>query len=108
VKRDPIAGLETGYLCPGCQTADEDGEAKVREVLSPPATWRVVPPPAAGSDDDIHRYVTKVVDGLVKIYPSPAIMRDKANQLEAARRDEEARWMVGLMRAAADEMEFGA
>jgi hypothetical protein len=51
--------------------------------------------------------VTKVVDGLVRTYPSPVILREKADQLEAARKDWQARWMVKVMHGVADDMESG-
>jgi hypothetical protein len=104
---DRIASLVIGYLCPDCQTVEEDLEAQIAEVLNHPSGWRVVAPPD-GTDADGDRYLTEVVDGLVKAYPTSKVMRDKADQLEAVRKDRQAASMVKLMRATADEMESGA
>lgn len=97
-----IAGLETGHLCPACQTAEEDLEAQVNEVLAHPSTWEFYWPETGDE------FVDRMVPALVKTYRTPAKLREKADELEAARTDQQARVMVGLMRALADDMESGA
>lgn len=49
--------------------------------------------------------LTEIVDGLIRAYPTPEIMRDKANRLAQAHGDRF--WMVGVMRWTADGMESG-
>ena len=55
------------------------------------------------TDDGLMR----IVAGLVKSYPTPEIMRHKANQLVAARKDASGLGYARLMRAVADDMESG-
>jgi hypothetical protein len=49
----------------------------------------------------------KLINGLVQTYPTPEIMRDKADKLAKARSDKQAATMVRTMRQLADDMESG-
>ena len=93
-----IAGLLVGHECPQCQTVEEDLEAQVNLVLNPPAEW------ATGdlsTDEDRQNYVRQ----LITRYPTPKIMRHKADLLAAARTD--VADIVRVMRRIADHMESG-
>ena len=72
-----IAGLEVGYLCPGCQTAEEDAEAAVNEVLVDYSTWTTLSQVANTAEDRTR----VVVETLIRSYPTPEVLRHKANQL---------------------------
>jgi hypothetical protein len=96
---DLIAGLIVGHLCPDCQTTEEDLGAEVNLVLSPPSP--------RGLDVTAEGGVARLVDGLTRTYPTAEIMRAKAGQLVAARRDEQASEMARLMRRLAEAMETG-
>ena len=53
---DMIAGIEAGYLCPGCQSADEDLDAELNLTLGDPrATGSVVNGPEDLTDDVFDR-----------------------------------------------------
>jgi hypothetical protein len=97
---DYVAGLVAGLLCPDCQTAEENLGAEVNLVLSPPSGRRAVK--MNGSDD-----MVKLINGLVDTYPTPEIMRAKADRLAGARKDLQASEMVRLMRTLADDMDSG-
>lgn len=99
-----IAGLVAGYLCPDCQTVGEDLEAELNLITGRSDMYGVLP----GDDpDDFKAFVSVLVNSLVRTYPTPEVMRDKATQLHAARRDPQASEMVRLMRRVADDMESG-
>lgn len=102
-----IAGLECGVVCPTCQTLDEDLEAELNLITNHPSGWGVVAP-HDGTDTDRTRFLTEVVERMVNAYPTPEVIRDKAGQLAAARKDDRATAMVKLMREVADDMESGA
>lgn len=94
---DMIAGLVVAYLCPTCQTPEEDLDAELN-LITGRSNGRTMNP----SDPD---FITNTVNALANTYPTPEALRSKANQLAAARSD--ATEMVGLMRAVADRMEAG-
>jgi DNA-directed RNA polymerase subunit RPC12/RpoP len=97
---DMIAGLVAGVLCPDCQDPQEDLEAELNLVLgrSEGNALDMSDPEAAAE---------KLINGLVQAYPTPEIMRDKADKLATARSDEQAATMVRSMRQLADDMESG-
>ena len=97
-----IAGIEAGYLCPGCQSADEDLDAELNLTLGRSTGNGIV---VNGPEDLTDDVLTEIVNALVRAYPAPEIMRHKANLLAQARGDR--LWMVGLMRNVADGMESG-
>lgn len=97
---DYIAGLVIGYQCPDCQTAEENLGAEVNLVLNPPDTHRAL-------KMDAHDNRVKFIYGLIDAYPTPEVMRAKADTLAAARQDEQASEVVRLMRTIADDMESG-
>ncbi len=98
-----IAGIEAGYLCPGCQTAEEDLDAELNLTLGRSTVARRIK--VNGPEDLTREALTEIISGLVSTYPTPEIMRDKANRLAQARGDRY--WMVGVMRMVADRMESG-
>lgn len=98
-----VAGLVVGYLCPDCQTPQEDLEAEFRFITDDYSQWR--PLNTAGGTTTV---VARIAESLAKTYPTPEIMRHKATQLEDARKNPQASQMVELMRAVADDMESGA
>jgi hypothetical protein len=93
-----VAGLVAGHLCPACQSPEEDLEAELNLVLHPPSTWRNAD---LSSGEGRVRYITQ----LIAQYPTPTIMRHKADLLAAGRSD--AAELVRMMRGIADEMESG-
>ena len=97
-----IAGIEVGMLCPDCQTTQEDLEARVNEVLDPPSQHKTIND-IEGSDSP----VVKAILALARSYPTPEIMRYKADLLAAARKDPQASEIVRLMQTVADAMESG-
>jgi hypothetical protein len=97
---DYVAGLVIGYVCANCQSAEEDLGAQVNLVLSPPSGWSALNVAAEGE-----RGIRQLVDALTRTYPTPGTMRARAEQLVAARRDEQASEMARLMRWLADDME---
>jgi hypothetical protein len=96
---DHIAGLLVGYLCPGCQTPEENAEAAINEVLDPPSK------PITGSSPE--DFMRQLIESLARTYPTPEVMRHRANQLATARKDPDAKEMVRLMRKIADDMADG-
>jgi hypothetical protein len=94
-----VAGVHTGYLCPDCQTPKEDLEAQVRET-SGDGPSHYGPPLSA---DTCLFYAER----FARQYRTPEEVRRKADELEAARKDEYAQVVVGLMRATAEDMEAG-
>jgi hypothetical protein len=88
-----IAGYVTALICPLCQTAEENAEAVVEEVLTDHSTSESISP--ATPD---------FVRALIEAYPTAEIMRHKADQLAGARPDCVA-GPVQLMHRIADEME---
>lgn len=99
---DFIAGLIVGYICPDCQTPQEDLDAELNLITG--ASDMV---PLRADRYEPEAYITHVINGLVRTYPTPEMLRDKANQLGDRRRDQQASQMVGLMRNVADDMESG-
>jgi hypothetical protein len=98
-----IAGIEGGYLCPGCQTVEEDLDAELNLTLGRSAVGKEI---TVNSFNDLTTEVlTKIVDGLIRTDPTPEIMRDKADRLARARGDRF--WVVGVMRWTADGMASG-
>jgi hypothetical protein len=98
-----IAGLDAGYICPNCQTADEDLEAELNLMLGRSEVAREIQ--VNGPEDLTADKVAEIVDSLVSTYPTPEVMKDEASQLARARGD--GFWMVGLMRMVARDMESG-
>jgi hypothetical protein len=99
-----IAGIEAGYLCPGCQTVEEDLDAELNLTLRRSAVGKEI---RVRSLQDLTGDVrTEIVDNLIRTYPTPEIMRDKANRLARVRGDQY--WMVRVMRMVADGVESGA
>ena len=97
---DLIAGLVVGYLCPRCQTPQEDLEAELNLITGDTVGYAIKPEPTVS-------FVELLVRSLVQSYPTPEVMRDRAGRLESARRDAQAVEMVRLMRSVADDMETG-
>lgn len=95
---DLIAGLIVGYLCPDCQNPQEDLEAELNLILNQADGYTTRPDP---------HDITDVVNALVNTYPTPEVLRCKAGELVAARRDEQASGMARLMRAVAERLETG-
>ncbi|WP_374023203.1 hypothetical protein [Mycobacterium sp. HNNTM2301] len=99
-----IAGIEAGYRCPKCQTSEEDLEAELNLTLGRSAVGKRI---AVNSARDLTTEVlTEIVNRLIDTYPTPEIMRDKADRLARACGDRF--WMVGIMRMTADDMQSGA
>ena len=97
---ETIAGLVISYLCPDCQTPREDLEAELNLITAGPMKDVYV----GGDTDSWGRYA----EVLLRSYQhSPEVMRDKAGQLEAARRDPYAKQVVKLLRRLADAVENG-
>lgn len=97
-----VAGLELGAVCPDCQSAEEDIEAQVNEAMG---TTQRIHDGYLGTDPS--SAVAQLARLLVDAYPTPAVMRAKADKLASARRDEQALAYVSLMRRIADGMETG-
>lgn len=97
---ESVAGLVIGYLCPDCQTSEEHIEAEVNVTLSPPSEHRAVK--VEGREG-----LVKLIYALIASYPTPDVLRAKADKLAKARTDEQATEMVRLMRSLADRMESG-
>lgn len=91
-----VAGVIVACICPQCQSADENAEAEVNEVLSTPSSWQGPPTTAEA-----------LIERLVKSYPTPERMRHQANRLAAARTDRQAQSMVALMNNTASAMADG-
>ena len=100
---EDVAGIEIGVLCPDCQTTEEDLDAELNLTLgrSTVAETLVV----HGPEDVTDEVMTRIVERLVAAYPTPETMRQKASRLAEAKDDHY--WMVGLMRAIADDMDSG-
>ena len=90
-----------GYICPDCQTPQEDLDAELRFITGDGMKGGEVRP------DNTPEFREWMVRQLIDTYPTPEIMRHKATQLEAANKDHNAQVTVGLMRAIADAMESG-
>jgi hypothetical protein len=99
-----IASIEAGYLCPGCQTVEEDLDAELNLTLGRSTVGKRIK--VNGPEDLTTDVLTEIINGLVGAYPTPEIMRDKADRLAQSRGDRF--WMVGIMRWTADGMESGA
>jgi len=98
---ETIAGLVISYLCPDCQKPQEALEAELNLITAGPMKDMYV-----GGDD--LGSVANYAEILLRSYQySPEVMRDKAGQLEAARRDPYARGVVRLLRRLADAVESG-
>jgi hypothetical protein len=95
-----IAGMEVGYLCPDCQTTEEDLEAELNLTLG--RSWVGKTITVNGPEDLTTEVLSEIYDGLVSAYSTPEMMRDKATRLAQARGDRH--WMVGFMRILADGM----
>lgn len=95
---DYVAGLVVGHLCPDCQSPHEDREAELDLIAHVPANW---PEPRMEGTDDL----LLLEQALVKTYPTPEIMRHKANLLASARKDRQALYMARLMLKLADDLE---
>jgi hypothetical protein len=104
-----IAGLTAGYLCPDCQTTAEDLEAELNLITGYTRSFnRTLIPPGENASHDAHTdYLTKLINSLVNTYKTPEVLRHKADQLAAWRKDAEATNMVGLMLNVADDWESG-
>lgn len=98
-----IAGIEVTYICPGCQTIEEDLEAELNLVLgrSSVAKWITI----KSINDLTDERLTEIIESLIRTYPAPEVMRDKANRLARAYGNQF--WMVRLMLSVADDMESG-
>lgn len=96
-----VAGISLGVICPGCQTSEEDIEAQINEIGTDYNGWTEVVPNSS------HDANTRIIEGLIRSYPTSALMRAKADLLERHRPDY-ADTMVTLMRRMADDMESGA
>ncbi|OBB10721.1 hypothetical protein A5731_22665 [Mycolicibacterium conceptionense] len=97
---DLIAGLIVGYLCPDCQAPQEDLEAELNLITGASVGYAITPEPTVS-------FVEQLVRSLIQSYPTPEVMRDRADRLESARGDAQATDMVRLMRSVADDMETG-
>lgn len=89
-----VASYATGYVCPDCQTDDEDLEAQVRDEVDPPLEVIHI-----NDEATFDRYQQM----LLRSYPTPELMRSKSDELEAARPD--CALPVALMRSLADYLE---
>jgi hypothetical protein len=98
-----IAGIEAGHLCPGCQTVDEDLEAELNLTLGRSKVGLEIT--VNNSEDLSTEVLAEIVDSLIRTYPTPEIMRHKADRLAQARGDRF--WMAGIMRMTADGMQSG-
>lgn len=98
-----IAGIEAGYLCPDCQTIEEDLVAELNLTLGRSSVTEGF---TVNSGDDLtDERLEEVINSLIRTYPTPEIMRDKADRLAQARGTRH--WMVGIMRRTADNMDSG-
>jgi hypothetical protein len=95
-----VAGLEVGYLCPDCQTPEEDLEAELKLMLGRSTVTAQMT--VRSLKDLTSPKLAVIVDGLIRTYPTPEIMRSKADRLAQARGDRF--WVVGVMRMVADGM----
>lgn len=73
-----MPGSQSGYICPDCQTAEENLGAEVDLILSPPSGHRCMSTEETpgGTEGFIYR--------LLDMYPTPEIMREKAARLAGA------------------------
>jgi hypothetical protein len=116
-----IGGMIAWYLCAECQSPQEDLEAELKWIqqqeaqkggplaLHVDARWLER---CGVSLDDGHTVMkmaklNSFTHALVNSYPTPEIMRHKADELAAARKDKQARERVQFMRYVADGMEGG-
>lgn len=98
-----IAGIEAGYLCPECQTIEEDLEAELNLTLGRSSAAEGF---TVNSGDDLtDERLDEITNSLIRTYPTPEIMRVKADRLAQARGNRH--WMVGIMRRTADNMDSG-
>jgi hypothetical protein len=73
-----VASYATGYLCPDCQTDEEDLEAQIDEVIGDNKQVQQV-----GVNIHLETYANQ----LLAAYRTPDVMRAKADELAAARPD---------------------
>ena len=73
-----VAGIEVDALCPDCQTTGEDLDAELN--LMPGQSTVDEKLVVAGPEDLTDEVFAKIVDKLVATYPTPEIMRQKANR----------------------------
>jgi hypothetical protein len=93
-----IAGYLIGYLCPACQTPEEDIEAAVREVVDDYSGCHQLP----FNKDTLYEWA----DRYAEAYKTPDVLRAKANELLSAR-PELAKGPVALLKAVAADLEAG-
>jgi hypothetical protein len=94
---DFIAGLKVGILCPDCQTSEEHIAAEVNLATEDYSGLQDVHM-ETGND------MVRLIHGLIQTYPTPEVMRAKADLLAGARKDSPASEMVRLMRNLAADM----
>jgi len=99
-----IAGIEAGYLCPGCQTPQQDLEAELNLTLGRSTVNKEITVNSLG--DLTTEVLAKIIDSLIRTYPTPEMMRNKADRLAQTRGNRF--WVVGIMRMTADGMQSGA
>jgi hypothetical protein len=95
-----VAGLELGMVCPQCQSNEENLGAEVNLALG---TTQGIRQSRVENATDLTAYIYQLLDA----YPTPEIMRNKANKIAAVRTDTQAAEVTRLMRRLADEMESG-
>jgi len=98
---DHVAGVELGVICPSCQTVEEDLEAQVNLAMG---ATKGLGHLQIDNPDGLRKYV----DHLVAAYPTPDLMRAKADKIAAVRADGFATEVVRLMRRIADAMDADA
>jgi len=94
---ETIAGLEIGMRCPDCGSGGSLNANLGRLFgLADAATIDATDPDAPAE---------VLIHDLLRSYPTPREMREKADQLAKARKDLQARNTVSLMRQLADDLE---
>ena len=103
---DFVAGFVVGYVCPDCQTPQEDLEAELKMILGESEFGAELT--VRCRDDLTPEVIRYLVERLTAIYTTPEVMRSKADRLARSKGPRGDRfWMVGLMRKVADAMESG-
>jgi len=107
---DYMNGLALGTICPTCQTADEDMEARIFKAMGSTVAMRTGAPgpfeavltaiKRGQRDGDERSAVEQLAGMLASRYCTPEAMRSEAEKLASL-----AEAYVSLMRRTADEME---
>lgn len=97
-----VASYYVYHLCPNCQTPEENIEAEFREITGETQGLKVWPAGWAHDPEKFEQYVHMLIDA----YPTPEVMRSKANEL-ATWRPDCVEGPVKVMRRLAEDMEAG-